>query len=278
MICDAKPKKRGGKSKGGGGGRRRGDGIARQTATTDPLCPRKAQRVFDSMSVVQRSLESLTELASRQPEILVSYSGGKDSLAVMEMCVKIFGASRVKAFFWYTVPDLEVCNKQMRFCRERWGVDPVQIPHWDMVKCMANGLWCDATPGLDDMPELDLKLGYAYALSVTGSQIVATGMKEADGMPRRHFFANIRDSGNPFWHRLVHPIREWSKKDVIDYLKANSIPVPEAEKGAVTTGVGLVHDALCWLHDKHPEDFQKLLRWYPYAMAAIKRRDWFGVK
>ncbi len=229
------------------------------------------------MSVVQKSIESLTELASRTPEILVSYSGGKDSLAVMEMCVKVFGPGRVKAFFWYTVPDLAFCNQSLQLCRDRWGIDPVQIPHWDMLMCMKNGLWCDQTPGLDDMPDIDLKTGYAYALHVTGSEICATGMKDADGLPRRHFFANIRDGGNPFWHRLVHPIREWHKKDVLDYLKANGIPIPEAEPGAVTTGVGLVHDALCWLHDKHPDDFKKLLKWYPYAEAAIKRRDWYGV-
>lgn len=229
------------------------------------------------MSNIQRTIHDLETLARRERDILVSYSGGKDSLAVMEMCVKVFGASRVKAFFWFTVPDLEVCNKQMQFCRDRWGVEPIQVPHWDMVMQMKNGLWCDPTPKIDKLPDMDLKTGYAYAMDVCECGVVATGMKDADGLPRRHFFANIRDGGNPFWNRLVHPLREWKKKDVIDYLKANNIPVPESESGAVTTGVGLVHDALCWLHDKHPNDFKKLLKWYPYAEAAIKRRDWFGV-
>jgi len=229
------------------------------------------------MSVLQKSLEYLTDMSRKVPDILVSYSGGKDSLAVMDMAVKTFGPARVKAFFWYTVPDLQVCEDQMQLCRGRWGIDPVQIPHWDMLKCMKSGLWCDPTPGIDGMPDLDLKLGYAYALDATESHLCATGMKDADGLPRRQFFANLRDSKNPFWQRLVHPIRDWNKKDVVDYLTANNIPVPESEAGAVTTGVGLVHDSLCWLHDKHPADFQKLLKWYPYAMAVIKRREWHGI-
>lgn len=229
------------------------------------------------MSVLAKSLADLEALSRRVPSVLVSYSGGKDSLAVIDLCVKVFGRDRVKAFFWFTVPDLEVCNAQLRYCRERWGVDPAQIPHWDMVKCMKEGLWCDQSPASEKIPELDLKLGYAYAMHVCEAQVFATGMKDADGLPRRHFFANIRDGGNPFWNRLMHPIRDWCKKDVIDYLRANGIPVPESEPGAVTTGVGLVHDALCWLHDRHPADFQKLLKWYPYAEAAIKRREWFGV-
>lgn len=216
-------------------------------------------------------------LARKEASILVSYSGGKDSLAVMDLCVKAFGAGRVKAFLWYCVPELELDNAAVRLAQERWGVDPVQLPHWYMVKAMKDGLWCDQSPGIDKLPDLDLKLGYAYAMHVCEAQVCATGMKDADGLPRRHFFANIRDSGNDFWNRLVHPIREWNKKDVLDYLRANGIPIPESEPGAVTTGVGLVHDALCWLHDKHPADFQKLLTWYPYAEAAIKRREWFGV-
>lgn len=229
------------------------------------------------MSNLQKSIRELEVLARLEQSVLVSYSGGKDSLAVMDLCVKTFGPQRVKAFFWFTVPDLEVCNAQIRLCQDKWGIDPVQLPHWDMVMQMKNGLWCDPTPAMDDMPDLDLKTGYAYAMDLCGASICATGMKDADGLPRRHFFANIRDSGNNFWNRLIHPIRDWNKKDVLDYLRANDIPIPEAEPGAVTTGVGLVHDALCWLHDKHPADFQKLLKWYPYAESAIKRREWFGV-
>ncbi len=196
----------------------------------------------------------------------------------MELCVQIFGAARVGAFFWYCVPDLECCNAQMRFAKERWGIEVVEIPHWNMMQAMKEGLWCDATKGIEKLPEMDLKLGYAYTMEVMGGTRCATGMKDADGLPRRQFFANIRDSKNAFWERLVHPIKDWTKKDVLDFLKARGIPEPESEPGAVTTGVGLNHDALCWLHDKHPADFEKLLKWYPYAKAAIKRREWYFKK
>ena len=47
---------------------------------------------------------------------------------------------------------------------------------------------------------------------------------------------------------------------------------------SVTSGVGLDHASLCWLHDSHPEDFKKLLEWYPYAEACIWHREWYDVK
>ncbi|MGN6643836.1 MAG: phosphoadenosine phosphosulfate reductase domain-containing protein [Verrucomicrobiota bacterium] len=224
---------------------------------------------------LQKTIQALEARARINPVIAVSYSGGKDSLAVMDLCCKIFPT--VRAFFWYCVPDLEVCNEWMRFAKERWNVEVVQLPHWDMMTAMKNGVWCDATKGIDKLPEMKLKDAYAYSLDLVETDFCATGMKDADGLPRRQFFANLRDSKDPIWRRLIFPIRDWNKKDVLDYLKTNGIPIPEAEPGAVTTGVGLNHDSLCWLHDKHPEDFKRLLKWYPYAEAAIKRRDWYGV-
>lgn len=231
------------------------------------------------MSVLQQSLDSLTTLARREAFILASYSGGKDSLAVIDLCVKTFGACRVKAFFWYLVPDLDVDKRQLDFARERWGIDPVCIPHWDgCVNAMRNGLYCDVKGWkLDDLPKLDLKMAYAHAMSLTDAPVCATGMKDADGLPRRLFFANIRDGGNPFWKRLVHPIRAWNKKDVLDYLRTNNIPIPESVPGFVTSGVSLAYESLIWMHDSHPDDFKKILKWFPYAEAAIKRRDWFGL-
>lgn len=226
-------------------------------------------------SVFQITFKELEAQAKRTPEILVGYSGGKDSRAVIDICRKVFPV--VRAFHMYCVPGLKVCEDSFEYCRQRWGVDPVQIPDWRRVMDMKAGRWCDVSNEIEDLPDLDLKGAFAYAMDVTGTTMMATGMKDADGLPRRQFFANIRDGGDPVWDHVIHPIRTWTKKDVLDYLKVNNIPLPDAEEGAVTSGVGLDHDSLCWLHDKHPEDFQKLLKWFPYAEAAIKRREWYGV-
>src|SRR5204862_7445548 len=119
-------------------------------------------------------------------------SGGKESVAVMDLCVKHFAS--VRAFQWYWIPDLEVLEAPVRFAKERWGVEVAQIPHWDMVNAMREGLWCDASNVLEAMKPLELKTAYAFAMHTCGTEFCATGMKEADGLPRRHFFANIRDS------------------------------------------------------------------------------------
>ena len=217
----------------------------------------------------------MAALARRHSEILVALSGGKDSLAVMDICAKSF--PKVQAFFKYLVPGLAVLEKQFQFAQDRYGIEVFQFPCNATLEAQAAGIWCDSVADFK-IPQggIPLKLSFAYALEVSGCPIMATGMKDADGLPRRQFFANIRDGGDSLWNRVIHPLRAWSKKDVLDYLKANNIPLPSQEGGA-TGGVGLNHDSLCWLHDNHPEDFAKLLKWFPYAGAAVKRREWFGV-
>lgn len=227
-------------------------------------------------SIFTDTLRTLEKVAERTPEIAVAFSGGKDSLAVASLCLKVFPT--VRAFFMFTAPGLEVCEKQIRWAREAWNLPVVQFLDWRIINAMKVGLWCDAPDQLDDIPEPTLKDGYAMGLQYTGCEMLADGMKDADGLKRRQFFANCRDGGNPFWERVIHPIREWRKKDVLDYLRVNKIPIPDSEAGAITTGVGLNHDSLCWLHDKHPADFQRLLKWFPYAEACIYRRKWFGVE
>lgn len=228
------------------------------------------------MSLISTTLRYMEQQAAKHGEVVVAYSGGKDSLVVMDLACRTF--PKVRAFFKYLIPNLEYCEEWMRFSKDRWGVEVIQFPHEMMLESLANGVWCNANVGLAKgigRGGLPLKLSFAYAFALSGSPICATGMKDADGLKRRQFFSNIRDGGDPIWNRVIHPIRGWRKKDVIDYLTVQKIPLPKQERRAVTSGVGLGHTELCWLHDDYPEDFKKLLRFYPYAYAAIKRREWF---
>jgi 3'-phosphoadenosine 5'-phosphosulfate sulfotransferase (PAPS reductase)/FAD synthetase len=225
-------------------------------------------------SVFTDSFRLLEARASVRSEIAVAFSGGKDSLCVLDMCARVFKTTR--AFFFYTVPGLEVCEAPLRTARERYGIEVVQFPHWAVLNEMVNGRWRNGSRILDGTPELSLRDGYAYGMHLCEAQLCATGMKEADGLRRKQFFA--RTTVNPFWRDCVmHPIRAWRKRDVLDYLKAHRLTPPPMPAGCVTSGVGLDQGTALWLHDCHPEDWKKYLKWFPYAQATIYRREWHGI-
>jgi len=45
-----------------------------------------------------------------------------------------------------------------------------------------------------------------------------------------------------------------------------------------TSGVGLVTRSLLWLHENEPDDFKKILRWFPFAEAVVYRRKYYGIE
>lgn len=228
------------------------------------------------MGVLSDTISALEEVASRHDRIAVAYSGGKDSLTVIDLCSKIF--KRVECFFWYIVPGLDVCEKFIQQARDRWGVEPHQIPHWDIVNAYREAVYCEGFPDDVSVPELTLREAYSHAIVKCGCQIGACGMKLADGYKRRQFFANIRDIDNPVWRSILFPIKEWTKKDVVDYLAANKIErYASGSGGSAGSGIGLDNDSIIWLARNHPADFQKFLKWFPYGEAEVWRRRWYDV-
>ncbi|MEN6636079.1 MAG: hypothetical protein ABFC56_09525 [Clostridiaceae bacterium] len=226
-------------------------------------------------SVYQDSLRLLEEHAKTHDAILVGFSGGKDSLVVLDLCCKTF--KRVVAFYKWLVPGLPLIERQLDIARTRYGVQVLQYPHHCFFDAMREGVFCNAAPELEGV-EISLENSFAWPRADTGIELVATGMKASDGLKRRQFFANIHSSDSPVWKNLVLPIEHWKKFDVLTYLKVNGIPLPPSEKGAVTSGVDLTVESILWLHDKYPEDFKLLLKWFPYAMAVVKRREFHGIE
>lgn len=218
--------------------------------------------------VYQETIQKIESMAALCLSVLVSYSGGKDSLVVMDLCKKHF--QNVKAFFMYFVPGLSVCERQLDYARQKWGVEIIQYPHWNYIQCLKQGVYCLNSTAHDKFPEWKLADVYNAVRHDTGVDLIATGSKASDSRWRKF---NLK---NGTGDNVLVPLLNWNKFDVLAYLKINGIPVPDSS-GGQATGVDLSTPSILWLHDNHPEDFQKLLKHFPLAQAAIKRRDEYGV-
>jgi phosphoadenosine phosphosulfate reductase len=214
----------------------------------------------------------LQDKARQSPSVLVSFSGGKDSLACLDLCSRAF--QHVVAFYMYLVPGLRHIEERMAWARDRYGVEVLYYPHWVFFKCLCAGIYCPNHHSFDDLPPVTLADIYQMVRQETGIRYIAHGGKDADGLWRRRMFANTKGKK---WEGMLYPIKGWTKYDVLAYLQSRGIPVPEESQAATRAGVDLSTPSLLWLHDKHPDDFRRLCRWFPYAEAVVKRRDWYGV-
>ena len=221
------------------------------------------------MSIFNKTFSDLEAQAKDTPEILISFSGGKDSLIVLDMCHKTF--SSVVGFFMYLVPGLNICEAQINYALNRYpGLEIVQYPHWLLSRFLKEGIYCNASFKYDNIPDLRPNDIYAIAREDTGYYTIATGMKKADTMWRRRNMAQETPG-------VIHPLKDWNKYDVMAYCKIYNIPLPDAAEGNVS-GIDLSERTLLWLHEKHHDDFLKLSKLFPFIEVPIYRRAFYGAR
>lgn len=219
--------------------------------------------------IYQDTINKLQDISTLDNSVLVSYSGGKDSLVVMDLCCRYF--KTVKAFFMYFVEGLECCERQLDFARKKWGVDIIQYPHWNYIRCLRDGIYCFNSTAHDKLPDWKLKNVYEAARFDSGINLIATGAKASDSQWRRRNLVHGVNEG------VFCPLKEWNKFDVLAYLKINNIPEPNSSNRQAT-GVDLSTPSILWLYDNYPDDFKTLLKEFPLARAAVTRRDKYGIK
>ena len=221
------------------------------------------------MSKIDTTLAELRQAAEKHDSVCVMYSGGKDSMTVMDLCCRTF--KRVEAFYMYFVPGLESEEAKLRFCKDRFGVTVRQMPHWASIRSLRSWAYVDPQPALDLLPDWQLRDCYQLAMDDTGCPFVAAGAKKSDSSWRRRFM-----KGTEHWEFLLNPIADWNKFDTLGYLKAQGIPIPEARQGKNATGLDLSMASLRHLQDGHPDDFARLSEYFPYIGAAQAHREFFG--
>ncbi len=221
------------------------------------------------MNVLSKTVKNLQELATVHKAVLIAYSGGKDSLVVLDLAVKTF--KKVVCYFQYLVPGLGYCEERIAFAKKRYNVEVLQYPGWLLFHCLKNGIYCPNYFVLDDIPDFSHSDLDRLIMYDTGINLVLTGMKRNDSLSRRRILSSYKGGD------IYHPLSEWNKFDVLAYLKIHNIPIPDTYKAA-TTGINLSTKSLLWLHDNYPDDFKKLCKWFPYAEAVVYRRQFYGIQ
>ena len=221
-------------------------------------------------NVVLESARLLMEAKKKSQGILVSYSGGKDSLVVLDLCAKA-GFNPIVCFHMYFVPGLEIVEKQMRFARERYAVEILEYPHPNLGTFLKNGDYSDITEKTDKIELWDIADIHASVREDTSINLIATGHKSTDAIGGA--LANKKAAKS---EGEIHPITKWNKFHVLGHLEANNIPIPEND-GRNSASIGLHPKCLCWLWENHREDFERIRKVFPYIEAAPARKQFHGI-
>jgi 3'-phosphoadenosine 5'-phosphosulfate sulfotransferase (PAPS reductase)/FAD synthetase len=219
------------------------------------------------MGRFEETLQLLKSHAAENDAVAVSYSAGKDSMAVLDLCVRSF--KRVEAFYLYLVPDLECIERDLEEAAKRYGITVRQYPNPIVRDALKAGTYCPNHWSLDDLPPWKLRNVYDLVGVEANAKLIANGAKRADSLQRRCYVGTLKN--------VLHPIAGWSQLDVLAYMKMRGLPIPRTQQRVRMSGIDLTTPNLIWLHDTYPEDFAKVEAVFPYIGAVVKRRDWYGV-
>ena len=199
--------------------------------------------------------------------VLVSYSGGKDSLVVLDMTVKHYGAENVEAFFMYFVPDLDYSRAICGYAEERWGIRVHQAQHWNVTDMLREGVFCQERP---DCPTIKVRDVEEAMRAKTKKHWIGLGYRKQESLERRGMLVKDWPSGIGRKRGGFAPIAEWSTKDVLAYVRRERLALHRIGS-TISTGVGLDPETMWHMREHWPDDYRRILRVFPYAIAQADR-------
>ncbi len=214
---------------------------------------------------LEHSKEVIRTISKKSNRAILFYSGGKDSIALLDLMVNEF--EEVVCVFMYFVKDLEHINKYIRFSKAKYSnVKFLEVPHWILSQIHRSGMFC--------VPQkirlIKLKDVIEAVKIQTGIQYAFIGEKKADNMNRRiklrqYELEAISTTNN------VYPLSNWRDGDVLNYIQRNKLlkPINYGKKKNRSVGVFFDTDVFVWLREHYPGDLEKILKVYPLSEKLL---------
>lgn len=206
--------------------------------------------------------------------VIVSFSGGKESVVVLDMCMRHF--ERVAAFHMYQFPHLSFSDEQLDWYERRYpGLEIIDLPHPNLSANMHYGI---LRPWNPDVPLIGFNDIYNYVRWATGIHWIAAGERVSDSLVRR---AMIKHSGTVDTVRgRFYPVANWNKADILHYIKVHKLRIGKDSRVMGYSFPGIEQEAMTGLKQHFPKDYERMLEWFPLAGAMtfrqenLKRYEW----
>jgi phosphoadenosine phosphosulfate reductase len=198
--------------------------------------------------------------------VIVGFSGGKDSVAALDLCFRYF--KRVQPYFMYIVPNLEFQERTLHWYEQKYNAEIIRMPHFMLSEFLRYGSYrfYDLS-----VPIVKTVESYNYLREVTGIYWICAGERIKDSIIRR---AMIKESGSIDDKRgRIYPIAYWSKAEVLAYNKAHKLPMSLETKTLGFSFRSLMPLDMLKVKRTFPKDYEKIKAFFPLIEASAKRGE-----
>jgi hypothetical protein len=207
--------------------------------------------------------------------LLLAFSG-RDSLAAWLYLRDKF---EIIPYFCYTVPHLSYDDEMLDYYERYFGVHIIRLPHPRTYALLNHGAWMplDAwsivlNANLPDFDFSDVEdiLAKQYGLGETYLSVV--GFKASDSLSRRRLIYQMGPIG--FKRRKYYfAIWDWKDSDVKEAISRAGLKLSKSYLYFGSTGDGIDYNFVKFLRDNLPEDYRRVLAFFPMADIEIFRYE-----
>lgn len=232
--------------------------------------PRKRKPInlppkHDPLAIVRKA----KEMGIR--EVIVSFSGGKDSLATLQICVEHF--ERVVPFFMYIVKGLEFQERFFRYVESRYELEILRVPDWRLGMMLRDGVFRHFTKQAASIRAVRIRDVEHAIRERTGIHWVASGETVYESLSRRGMIQSVDGICPRRGH--IYPVGFWRPQDVMSYLSMRDITLPSDYRiiGAGGSFGGLRMRQIAAIKREFPDDYDKIKRLFPLINAQLVRLE-----
>ena len=221
-------------------------------------------------------IETIREVRKKQNKTLLAFSTGKDSIAAWLAIRENF--DEVVPYYLYSIPDLEFVNESLDYYERFFGVKITRLPHPSLHRWINYKVFqppercaCIAQARLPMHEYIDIQAAMCDKFNLKNDTLVADGVRAADSPMRR---VAISSHGPISYNQLkYHPVWDWRKRDLLECFNKHNIKLPIDYKiwGRSFDGIDLRF--LLPLKKHLPNDYKKVLEWFPMVELEIFRYE-----
>lgn len=220
--------------------------------------------------------EVVAWVRERTDTIMLGMSTGKDSLATYARCRDVFGT--VVLYHCYAVPGLAFVERTLRYYEAEFGTHIWRLPHPALMRWLSSGLFQPPersaileAASIPLVPYEDMYVILAEQAGIEGTEWwVATGVRAADSPMRR--IALSQHGGINVTSRVFHPIWDWRKDRTAQAIDSLGVALPVDYHLFGRSFDGVDHRFLAPLREHFPDDYARLIEWFPLADLEFYRR------
>ncbi|OCG77375.1 phosphoadenosine phosphosulfate reductase [Gilliamella sp. Nev6-6] len=221
-------------------------------------------------------LETIQAVREKQNKTLLAFSTGKDAIAAWLAIREHF--DEVIPYYLYLIPDLEFVEESLSYYEKFFGVKIARLPHptlhrWlnELIHQPPQNCLCIEQARLPDFDYIHIQQAMVQMHKLPSETLVADGVRAADSPMRR--VAMLKHGTISYNQLKYHPIWDWKKRDLIDCFNKHKIKLSIDYKLFGRSFDGLDLRFLMPLKKHLPNDYKKILEWFPLAELEIFRYE-----